>query len=324
MTLVAALVLCLATLVGGCSSPAATEAQVHKIAFLRSVAIPNSLTDSALLAELSRHGFVKGRNLEILGGEGEEAYPDEAEAANAVSRWQSQGVDVVLAFSTRSVEIARAHAPQAAVVFLVNDPVVAGFVGQDGVSQEQMTGLTFRVPADRMFALMQRIRPGLQRVGLAFPPDDPAAVANREAFDREAQARGLQLVVEDFAGEEDIDRAVAVLVQQEQVGFLIASVSPTGTRALGRLGEAATAHGLPVAANVGTFEAAVLTVFPDSESVGRLLGRKVARILAGAVPEEVPVEDPNRYRIHLNERKALELGITLPPDLIREADHVLR
>lgn len=300
------------------------EAGVRKIALLRSVAIPGSPTDEAMMQQLARHGFVEGRNLAVIGGKGDEVFPDPDQARAAVQRWQREGVDVILAYSTAGAEIARDHARGTHVVFLVNDPTAAGFVADEKRPDGTMTGVTFRVPADRMLALARRIMPGLERIGLPYPPADPAAIPNRDEFALAAQDQGLQLVSEPFSDEDDLARAVDVLVQAGGAQMLLASVSPTATRALPRLAESASRHRIPFAANVGTAEPALLTLAPDGRAIGGQLGRQVGRLLNGASPAAVPVENPRQFRLTLNEAVAAELGIAIPPDVMREADDVRR
>lgn len=309
----------------GCApSSGAVEDGSHKIAILRSVATPDSPTEAAFLNELADHGFVSGRNLKILGGTGDEIFPDPREAEAAVERWEGQGVKVIVAFSTVGAEIARDHAPGANVLFLVNDPVAAGFVGDETSPDGRLTGVTFRIPADRMLSLARRILPGLPTAGLPYPPDDPAAIPNRDRFLDAAAAQGLELVTEEFSGEDDLARAVGVLVQERGAQMLLASVSPTATSALPQLARAATSFGVPHIANVATAEGALMTLSPDGRSIGEQLGRQAVRLLNGASPSSIPVEDPRRFQLTLNESVAETLNIPIPPDVMREADLVRR
>lgn len=304
------------------SSNGASGSDIKKIAYLRSVATPDSPVDEAFIDELAQRGFVEGRNLAIVGGSGDEVFPDPVRAGEAVEAWDEEGVDVIVAFSTLGAGIARDHAPGANVLFLANDPQAAGFVKDERRPEGRMTGVTFRIPADRMLSLARRIIPGLRRVGLAYPPADPAAIPNRDQFARAAADQGLELVSEEFKDAGDLPRVVGNLVHQGRVQLLLASVSPTATRAIPQLAESAAAHRIPFAANVATAEQALLTLSPDSASIGSQLGRQAARLLNGASPASVPVEDPRQFHIGLSQKVAQELGIELPPDVVREADVV--
>lgn len=317
--------LCSSIVLSACTpSDRSAGSGVKKVAFLRSVVTPGSATGRAFMDQLADQGFVEDRNLLIVGGGGDEAFPDPEKAKAAVKRWEQEGVDVIVAYSTTVAEIARDNAPGARILFLVNDPVAAGFVKDEQRPEGSMTGVTFRVPADRMLSLARRILPNLQRIGLPYPPDDPAAIPSRDHFAEAAQSQGLQMLTETFAGEADVARAARVLVESGQVQLLLASVSPTATRALPQLAEAAAMHRIPYAANVGSAENALLTLSPDGASIGRQLGRQAARLLNGASPASVPVEDPRRFQFRVSQKVAGELGITLPADVLREADVVRR
>jgi putative tryptophan/tyrosine transport system substrate-binding protein len=312
-----------AALTGGCDlSNGSDDSDVKKIAYLRSVATPESPLEQAMTEELTKRGFELGRNLTVLGGAGDEVFPDPEEAEAAVRRWQGQGVDVIVAYSTAGAEIARDHAADADVLFLVNDPKAAGFVTDEQRPEGRMTGVTFRVPADRMLSLARRILPGLKRIGLPYPPGDPAAIPSRDQFAQAAQDQGMELIAEEFSDATDLSRAVTKLVTVDGAQLLLASVSPTATRAIPQLADAAALYHIPFAANVGTAERALLTLSPDSRSIGLQLGRQAARLLNGASPASVPVEDPRRFNIGLSQKVARELRITLPPDVVREADVV--
>lgn len=226
---------------------------------------------------------------------------------------------MIIAYSTSGAAIARDHAPGAKVLFLANDPQAAGFVKDERRPEGRMTGVTFRIPADRMLSLARRILPGLQRIGLAYPPSDPAAVPSRDQFALAAQDQGMELISEEFTEGSDLPRAVGKLVQEHGVQLLLASVSPTATRAIPQLADASAAYRIPFAANVATAEEALLTVSPDSASIGSQLGRQAARLLNEASPASVPVEDPRQLNIGLSQKVAEGFGIQLPADVVREA-----
>ena len=315
--------LLLAVLLAGCSPSAGTDdSGPKKIAYLRSVATPDSPVEKAITEELAKRGFEMGRNLTVLGGAGDEVFPEAAKAKAVVAKWREQGVDVIIAYSTAGAEIARDNAPGANVLFLVNDPQAAGFVTDEQRPEGRMTGVTFRVPADRMLSLARRIIPGLQRIGLPYPPNDPAAVPSRDQFAQAARDQGMELIAEEFSDAADLPRAVTKLVVVDGAQLLLASVSPTATRAIPQLADAAAFYHIPFAANIGTAERALLTISPDSRSIGLQLGRQAARLLNGASPASVPVENPRRFNIGLSQKVATELGITLPADVVREADVV--
>ncbi|MCU1346244.1 MAG: transporter substrate-binding protein [Acidimicrobiia bacterium] len=310
---------------GACGgSGGGAEASQHSVtvAFLRAVAnVP--ATEPEFVAELRRDGFEEGRNLTILAHDPAEAHPDANDAKAVVHRWRDQGVNLIVALSTSGARIAAAAAPDVDVLFLSNDPAAAGLVKNVQMPEATLTGATFRVPADRTLSLAQRAVSGLKRIGLAYPPSDPAALANRDAVQQAAQALGITLVTAQFAGPADVAGAINDLAAQG-VGALLLSTSPIATRALPETSAAAAAHRLPLISNTEVSQDALLSLSPDTNELGRQLGRQAARLLGGAKPSTVAVEDPKHFVLILNLKAAAALGITLSDDLIREADKVIQ
>jgi putative tryptophan/tyrosine transport system substrate-binding protein len=316
-----AMVAALLAVLASCA-PVEAEQEAHVIAFLH--AVPGAATPMpAVLAQLDDLGFVDGRNLVVLSGDPDDAYPDPAEARDAVRRWVDDGAELIIALSSASAAIAHEAAPRVPVLFLSNDPLATGLVRDEDTPEGMLTGVTFRVPADRTLDLARRMLGEEAVIGLAQPVDDPAGDANRDAVLAAAGDLGIRVVTATFRDGADVAEAVAELADAG-VDALLLSTSPTATRALTETEEAASAHGLPVIANVSIAARAVMTLFPDGEELGRQMGRQAARLLAGSSPAAVPVEDPRRFVLVINAGEAAALGIDLPPDLLREADRVVR
>lgn len=291
------------------------------IAFLRAVAGTPS-TEPAFVDELRAAGYRKGDNLTILAGDANEAYPDPQDARAAVRGWVEQGASLIIALSSAGALAATEAAPEVTVLFLSNDPKAAGLVENERAPEGRMTGVTFRVPADRTLSLAQR-SVGTTRLGLAYPPSDPAALANRDALKAAAADLGVELLTSEFKDGAGVDAAVRELVDGG-AGALIVSTSPFATRLLKEIGAAARAHRLPAVANTSLADFAVVSLYPDSDELGRQLARQAARLMAGASPSAVPVEDPRRFIVTLNTKAASEFGVTIPDAVLQEANNVLR
>lgn len=298
------------------------EAEVHTVAFLRAVAGAPS-TEPMFVETLREAGFVEGRNLRILAGDADIAYPDPDDAKEAISGWQDDGVDLILALSSSGAAIAREAAPGTDVLFISNDPSATGLVEDEAAPEGSLTGVTFRVPADRTLDIARRVLPDLDTIGLAYPPDDPAAIANRDVLAAAAEDLDMTLVAVPFADEAGIEAAVTEIAGAG-AGLLVISTSPVATRFLEETQSAAAAKGLPVAANTTLAQRALISLSPDTEELGRQLGRQAARLLSGSSPGAVPVEDPRRFVLTLNAITAGQLGIELPDDVIREAARVIQ
>jgi putative tryptophan/tyrosine transport system substrate-binding protein len=290
------------------------------IAFLR--AVPGGGNDTALLDELKRSGFHPDRSLEILGGDPNETHLDPDETKLTIEGWVDQGVDVIFAFSSRGALAARDAAPEVPVIFLVNDPVAVGLVQNEDAPEGNLTGVTFRVPADRTLALARRALPSATRVGLIYSSTDPAAQPHRQSVERAARSLDIELVQRSFADEAGIKPAVDGLLAAGADSVFISN-SPTGILARIAIRDAVAGR-VPIIANTTVVDFALLNLDPDTEELYRQLGRQGARILGGSSPSTVPVEDPRRYRLTLNQAVAADFDISFPPDLVREADTVIR
>jgi putative ABC transport system substrate-binding protein len=318
---VAALVALTAVACGDGSNDAERLEGHATIAFLRAVAGAPS-TEPAIVAELRAAGFVEGRNLTILAGDPDVAYPDPEDASRAIGKWRVEGVDLIIALSSSGALLAAEEAPDVNILFLSNDPTATGLVEDEDSPEGRLTGASFRVPADRTLSLALRAVPAAKRIGLAYPPGDPAAIASLDAVRTEADHLAIELVTVTFTDASDVTAAVEDLAAGG-IDALLLSTSPVATRALAETAAAASAHQLPMIANTTLAQSAVVSLSPDTEELGHQLGRQAARLLGGADPGTVPVEDPSRFVVTLNARVATSLGIELDEELLREADAVI-
>lgn len=306
---------------GSLERPAGPEAP-KTIAFLRAVA-GTGTTEPALLQELRGAGFIEGRNLTVLADDPEEVYAEPEEVQEVLEEWRERRVDLIVALSSAGAMAAHRMLPDANILFLSNDPTALGLVRNEAHPEGRMTGVTFRVPADRTLDLTLRALPSVKQVGLAYAPDDPAGLPNRDAVAEAAGELGVELLLEEFTGPDDVGGAVASLAERG-ADVLLLSNSPTAVRVLAETEAAARAHRLPVVANTSFAASAVIALYPDSEELARQLGRQAARLLSGSSPSAIPVEDPRRFLITVNAVAAAELGIDLPQDVTREAHQVIR
>lgn len=318
-------VLCAVLVVGSCSSePSQQEAlPTASVAFLRAVGSATTEGQQALLTELGSSGFTAGANLTVLAEDPEIAYSDPVEAEAAVDEWVTDGVDLIFAFSSSGAAIAGEAAPDVPVLFISNDPTATGLVQDEMQPEANLTGVTFRVPADRTLSIALRAIPKLRTIGLVYPSADPAALPHSDAVGEAAGSLGLGLELADFTDETDAAAAVAKLVKRG-VDAIFVSNSPTAIRALQPIQDAADEAGIPTIANTTVAYGALVVLSPDSIELNRQLGRQAARLLAGSDVADVPVEDPREFELVLNAAVAERLSLNLGASLLREADRVIR
>lgn len=288
------------------------------IAFLRAVPSPTEGTEQALLDELADAGWTEGENLTVLGRDPEEAHLDDAAAA--VDGWVEEGVDLIIALSTTSAQVADEEAPDVPVLFLVNDPVASGLVEDERSPDGHVTGVTYRVPADRTLDVAMRALGPIERVGLLWPSEDPAAEPIRSDVRRAGQSFGIAVVDAPFVDAADVAAAVAELAASGVQAVVVAN-APTAFRAGPEIAKAVEEHQLPVVANTAV-DFALVALAPDSVQLYRQLGRQAVRLLSGVDVADVPVEDPSGFRIIVSRGIASSLGIELPQELLEIAEEV--
>ncbi|MGQ0434987.1 MAG: ABC transporter substrate-binding protein [Microthrixaceae bacterium] len=308
-----------AAVLAACSSDA--DDPPVRIGFVRSV--PASSGNTPFDEALAAGGFTAGDNLVYVQDEPDtEVLITPEEVTAAVTGWVAEGIDLIVAFSSSGAEAAATAAPDTPVLFLVNDPIAVGLVSDKAHPDRNLTGATFRVPADRTLDLARQAIPGLRRVGVLVPATDPAGGPSREAMLVAAQALDLGTSVEAFADEADIARAVTALSERDIQAIVVVN-SPTSVRFMSSIEPVATSLGLPTIANTSLATRAVLVLEPNVDSILARLGRQAARLLGGTPPADVPVEDPTDFRVVLNRTVAHELGLPeFTADLLRQADLV--
>jgi putative ABC transport system substrate-binding protein len=295
------------------------EPETYRVAFLR--AVPGIEAEEALFKGLERGG-VDGDQIEVIGGEDRtETYATEADATEAVARWVADGVDAVIALSTSSAQAAGKAAPDVPILFLSSDPAATGIVRDERRPEGHLTGMSYRVPADRTLALMADSYPGLRRVGCLFPPADPAAGPAQRGLVRAADDLGLTLTCEEFTGPDDADDAARELVGQGVEAIVLVN-APTTSRANAAIAGVLTPTKLPIVSNTPT-DFAELVLAPDAKTVYDDLGRQLAQVLRGTDVAKVPVQDPAHFLLVVNETLATANGHAIPASVLREATEVI-
>jgi putative ABC transport system substrate-binding protein len=313
--MVSALVLAAMT---GCSD--AEPDEPYRVAILR--AVTGVEAEAGLLDGLARGGVAEGR-VEIIGGkELDEVYPTEESATEALEGWVDDGVDAVIALSTTGAQLADDVAGDTPVLFLSSEPGASGLVRNEREPEGHLTGMSYRVPADRTLALLSDAFPGVDTVGCVYPPADPAAAPVQRNLAKAARELDLELVCEPFTGTDDAATATRALLAREIDAVVLVS-SPTTSRATSTIAEALAGSPLPVVSNTPV-DIAELTLAPDVASVYVDLGRQLARILRGAAVADVPVQDPGRFRLIVNTIIAGQKGHEIPAGVISEATEVIR
>ena len=315
----------IASTVSALAAPLVADAQqgerVPRIGVLLNSSGTENLRD--LRQGLRELGYIDGQTitLEVLSAEGRlDQLP--ALAVELVRR----RVDVIVASGPQGVGAARRATASIAIVMGRMDDVDAhGFVTNLARPGGNITGLSFQTGelAGKWVHLLKEVAPGLSR--LAVIADETGTLNQLRQAQDAAQVLGLDARVLGLQGSRGLDGVVSHARASGAQGLVILA-SPAMTATQGRLATLAVAHKLPAIYYNRVFAEAggLLSYGPRASDFNwRRAAVFVDKILKGAKPADLPVEQPNTFELVINLETAKALGLTIPPSVLARADEVI-
>lgn len=236
--------------------------------------------------------------------------------------------DVILANSTPVVAALKNITTSIPVVFaLAIDPVGMGHVGSLSHPGGNFTGFTFIDPEliGKWTDLLKDVTPGTARAGLLFNPATspfyPHLVREIEAA---RQPGEIEVVALPVATTAEMESAVSTFAQKPG-GALLVGPDPFIVVRIQQIAQLASQHGLPAISVYRPFvvEGGLMSYGPDTADIFRRSAGYVDRILKGANPADLPVQQPDKFEFTINLRTAKALGLAVPPTLLATADEVI-
>jgi putative ABC transport system substrate-binding protein len=285
---------------------------------------PNPMVD-ALRGGLRDLGYVEGKNLVLdfrwTGGSDQRAAEN---AADLVTR----KVAVIVSVGTPTTVAAVAATKTIPIVMTsVGDPVASGFVTSLARPGANVTGLSMLDESldTKRIELLKSVAPGTTRIAMLWSPDDPGMAL---AFGRvESASRDLRVGVNSLAvhnASELADAAQAPGSPRPEALFVTAQ--PFTVRHQAQILDVANKLGLPAMYTDRRFVDAggLMSYGPTLFDMYRRTASYVDRILRGAKPADLPVEQPTKFELVINLRAANSLGLAIPPTLLMRADEVIQ
>jgi putative ABC transport system substrate-binding protein len=243
------------------------------------------------------------------------------------------GVDVILALGGPAARAAKNATSQIPIVFsVVTDPVALGLVESMERPGANVTGVTSldREQAAKQFQLLKDVFPNLKRVAILSDDTIPGADARGLApIDRANESAARALGIEPLfiklkgAPATDLNGAFAQMVQERLEAVLVLE-TPVPFAHQKRIGELAIANKLPAVSPCGQADAGGVVTYGTSisETWPRMSGQ-ADKILRGAKPAEMPVEMITRRDLVINLATAPKIGVSVPPEILRQADRIV-
>ncbi len=307
-------------------TPLATEAQpVAKVARVGVLLNARWPPVEAFPPALREHGWIEGQTLTIDWRSAEGRFERHPALAAELVRLKP---DVIVTGSNRAVIATRQATGTIPIVFVgALDPVGAGFVASLAKPAGSMTGLSLDVTpqeAARDLALLREAVPRVSRVAVVRNPTTPGAMPYWREMQTAAPVLRVTLQSVEVAKADDLDNAFAAIIR-ERAEALYVRVDALMYTHRSRLLDFAKRRRLPMLATLRDFAEAG-SLMSQAVHWGDLWRRAAAyvdKILKGAKPADLPVEQPTTFEFVVNLKTAKALGVTIPRSLLLRADQVI-
>jgi putative ABC transport system substrate-binding protein len=268
-------------------------------------------------------GYVEGQNinLDIRIAEGPNELP------KLVREVLGRPADVIVTVSARVTLAARAATSTIPIVMLgAGDPVGTGLVASLARPGGNITGLSLLVPelSGKRLALLKELMPQAARIAVLANPANPVTVQQWKETQEAAQLMGIALRLIEVRERNDLDDSISVAAQAN-VSAVDVLGDPVFVENSKQLAELTLKHRLPAIAWQREFADAggLISYGPSFRDLWRRAASYVDKILKGATPANIPVEQPTKFEFVVNMKTAKALGLEIPSTLLARADEVI-
>jgi putative tryptophan/tyrosine transport system substrate-binding protein len=236
-------------------------------------------------------------------------------------------VDVIVTTTTPAVIAAKQATSFIPIVFAAaGDPVGNGLVTSLARPGGNVTGLSQQQTetAGKRLELLREVVPGLRRLVILFNPNNPAAGLERDEVQVAARALGLQSATFELQRAEDFVTAFDTI--KGKADALYVCLDPLFNSNRIRISTLAVASRLPTMHDIREFVevGGLMSYGPNFPALYRRAGDLVDKVLRGAKPADIPIEQPTQFDLSINLTTAKALGLTIPETLLATADEVIQ
>jgi putative tryptophan/tyrosine transport system substrate-binding protein len=212
------------------------------------------------------------------------------------------------------------------IVFVDGDPIGDGLVSSLARPNSNLTGVSILVVElnPKRLELLSELVPGAGTIALLVNPNNPQTERVTHDVEEAARTKGVQLAVVKAGTEGEIRAAFATLVQL-RAGALLIQADPVFTSLREAIVTLASRHEVPAIYPLREFAASGGLISYGASLTGsyRLAGDYVGKLLKGAKPADLPVQQPTTFELVVNLKTAKALGLTVPPSILARADEVI-
>ena len=278
----------------------------------------------AFLDGLNDHGYVEGRTIAIewkWGDDRVDAFPERA------AELVRSNVDAIVTGGTPAAKALKAATQTIPIVMaVVGDPVAAGLVDNLARPGGNVTGFSIVAPelGTKRLELLKEIVPNMSSIAVLSNPKNPQQKIEMKEMQTAAQAMGLRLHPAEVSTEDELEDAF-VAMNKAGVQALILVTDSIFFSQRKRTVDLARKYKLPAMYFFRVFveEGGLMSYGPSDADLFRRAAGYVDRILKGAKPGELPVEQPTKFDLYINLRTAKALGLDIPFHLQQRADALI-
>jgi putative tryptophan/tyrosine transport system substrate-binding protein len=297
--------------------------KVPRIGYLRFIEFP--AYDAAFRNGLSGLGYIERENIQV---EYRFAGGSLARLAEFAAELVSLKVDVIVAGSTQSIDAAKRATKTIPIVFPVTfDPVESGFVASLARPGGNLTGLSTVNPdaAAKRVELLKEVIPQISRLAVLRNPINSGSQFPLKETEAGAKQLGIRLQTLEARSPEELE-GVFRLATSERAGALIVIVDALFNAEQQRISELALRHRLPAMFDSAQYVEAggLISYGANLSDLFRRAATYVDKILKGAKPGDLPVEQPTKFDLVINLKTAKQIGLTIPPQVLARADKVIK
>jgi putative ABC transport system substrate-binding protein len=301
------------------------QTKVPKIGLLRARLTASGTSLDALVRELRAIGYVEGKNIAF----------DSRSAENKLDRLPALAdelvhlkVDVIIAAAMEEALAAKSVTGTIPIVFLGGgDPVAGGLVDSLARPGGNITGFTNISPvlAGKRLELLKETIPKLTRVAVLWDPSVSSTAQQWKENQLPARELGLQLYSMEISSVDKFESVFAEAIKAGSSALVVAG-GPLAASNHKRIAELAIKHRLPsIYPDIRYASAGGLMSYgADRAEPYKRIASMVDKILKGAKPAELPVEQPTKFELVINLKAAKQIGLTIPPNVLVRADRVIK
>jgi putative ABC transport system substrate-binding protein len=322
-------------LIGGAASArplAAFAATAQKPARMRKIGrlhtgaeAKDDRLETILMYELAKLGWVEGRNLAVERRYAGDRLERLGELAAELARLE---VDALVTFNFAAAKAAKEATSTIPIVLVgVGDPVASGLVASLARPGGNVTGLSFLVSAEigsKRVQILKEAVPGMTRLAVVHLAANAPSLAVLQDIQAGARTLGIAVEALEVGSTSDLDSAMAALAARRPDAVVVLTGAVIATHRAGIV-EFLMAQRLPSIYSVREFVdlGGLMSYGPDLADVHKRAASFVDKLLKGAKPADLPVEQPTRFELVLNRKAAKAIGLELPPALLARADDVI-